>query len=128
MKNRLDLAIQRYEKAAARLDEGVSEARTELDRDGVIQRFEFTFELLWKCLKIYLEDKGFDYRSPKDCLKGAFRLGLLADEEDFLDMLEDRNKTSHLYSKEESRVIFDRILDRHLPHMLGLLERLKKSR
>jgi nucleotidyltransferase substrate binding protein (TIGR01987 family) len=97
--------------------EGVLEARDELDSDGVIQRFEFCFELLWKTLKIFLADRGLEARSPKDSLKASFAQGWITDEEAFLDMLADRNKTSHIYSREESQKIFDRIKRQHLPQI-----------
>ena len=56
MKNQLEYSLNQFRNALDRLSEGAAEARDELDRDGVIQRFEFCFELLWKTLKIYLED------------------------------------------------------------------------
>src|SRR5262245_10051909 len=108
-------ALHKLRSALRRLRDGVSAARNQLDKDGVIQRFEFSFELTWKALKIFLESEGFDSKSPKDCLKAAFRLGLLDDDEIFLDMLADRNKTSHLYSKQEAGRVFKRIKRFYLP-------------
>ena len=125
MKNPLDYSLSRFLNSLARLREGATEARDELDRDGVIQRFEFCFELLWKTLKIFLEDRGLDARSPKDCLKASFGQGWITDEDAFLDMLVDRNKTSHVYNREESQKIFDRIRQRHIPQIEALAQRLQ---
>ncbi|PIU64922.1 MAG: hypothetical protein COS84_07635 [Armatimonadetes bacterium CG07_land_8_20_14_0_80_40_9] len=61
------------------------------------------------------------------CLKSAFRIGLIENEEVFLDMLEDRNKTSHIYDKVESEKIFQRIKNTHLLHLEKILSRLKES-
>ncbi len=128
MKNRLDYSIGQLTHALDRLREGVAEARDELDRDGVIQRVEFCFELLWKTLKVFLDDKGLEARSPKDCLRAAFSQGWIMDEDAFLDMLADRNNTSHIYSREESQKIFDRIQTQHLPQIQALALRLQQLR
>jgi nucleotidyltransferase substrate binding protein (TIGR01987 family) len=111
--------------AFIKLKEGAEAAEDELDKDGVIQRFEFTFELLWKVLKIFLEDSGIEVKTPKESLKQAFKIGWLGEEKVFLDMLEDRNKTSHIYDKETSEEIFERIKTTYLLAMENLLERLK---
>lgn len=123
MQNEFNYSLQKFSDAFQRLKEGISASKDELDKDGVIQRFEFTFELLWKTLKIYLEDKGIICRSPKDCLIDSFRIGLIEDEEIFLDMLDDRNRTSHLYHKEESESIFTRIKEKYV----NVIEKLIKN-
>lgn len=127
MKKETDYAIEKFRKVAERLKQGVSQAKDELAQDGIIQRFEFTFELMWKCLKVLLQEKGVITKSPKDSLKSAFQVGLIEEEQAFLDMLEDRNLTSHLYSKEDSGAIFQRIRKGHLPKVEALLARLKKE-
>jgi nucleotidyltransferase substrate binding protein (TIGR01987 family) len=128
MKSRLDYSLDQYTKALERLREGIREAVDELDRDGVIQRFEFCFELLWKTLKIFLEDRGLEAKSPKDALKASFGQGWITDEDAFLDMLADRNKTSHIYSREESQKIFDRIKQQHFIQIEALGRRLEDLR
>ena len=125
MKNEIALALERYQQALQRLDEGLKNVVDELDKDGVIQRFEFTFELLWKTLKIYLEDQGRECTTPKDCLKQAFRYNLITDEQLFLDMLEDRNKTSHIYNRAKAEEIFQNIKGKYYPAMNQLVHILK---
>lgn len=119
-------ALNRFQKAVDRLQEACREAKDELDKDGAIQRFEFTFELLWKCLKITLEAEGILCKTPRESLKGAFRAGIIKNEEAFLDMLEDRNKASHIYDKTESEKIFKRIKQNHLPNLVKVVKTLKK--
>lgn len=126
MKNEVSYAITKLDEAITRLKEGVSTAKDSLGKDGVIQRFEFTFELLWKCLKIFLADQGIECRTPKESLKNAFKIGLIQDEETFLNMLDDRNKSSHTYSKEESEKIFENIKSIYVLQIENLLARLKK--
>lgn len=124
MKDVLELAMQKLENAFSRLKGGVEVAKDELDKDGVIQRFEFTFELLWKTLKMFLEYQGIDVKSPRDSLKEAFRMGLIDDEEIYLDMLEDRNLTSHIYDEEVSEEIFKRIKSRYVQLFEKVLKKL----
>jgi len=81
MKSPLDYSLSQFMDAMNRLREGATEAKDELDRDGVIQRFEFCFELLWKTLKVFLEDRGLEVRSPKDSLKASFGQGWITDED-----------------------------------------------
>ena len=109
MNEKINLALEKPEDAYNQLHEGIALAKDELDKDGVIQRFEFTFELLWKTLKIFLEYQGIDVRTPRDTFKESFRIELITDNEVFLDMLEDRNKSSYIYNKQVSDEIFERI-------------------
>jgi len=60
MKDELQVAVVNFVNALSSLEEGVKEAKGELEKDGVIQRFEFTFELMWKTLKIFLYDEGIE--------------------------------------------------------------------
>jgi len=71
MKEEVKLSASKLKDAFTKLREGASAVKDELDRDGVIQRFEFTFELLWKTLKIFLGEEGIECRSPKECLRSA---------------------------------------------------------
>jgi nucleotidyltransferase substrate binding protein (TIGR01987 family) len=69
-------------------------------RDAGVQRFEYTFEVLWKLLKEYLSYKeGIVCNSPKSCFREAFSVGILSEEEtvSFIQMTDDRNLTSHTY-------------------------------
>ena len=104
-----ELQKNAYSQAFFRLAEAVQEAETDLEVDGTIQRFEFTFEQFRKLLKLFLEREGILCRSPRACLKEAYRFGILDDEETVLQMLEDRNETAHLYDEATSRIIYRRI-------------------
>lgn len=114
------LKIENFEKALNRLKEAVEKAQDELDKDGVIQRFEFTIELLWKTLKAILEYKYIQCSSPRNCIKEAFKSGLIEDDEIILDMLEDRNRSSHIYDSSISEEIFNRIKTIYLDYLLKL--------
>ncbi|MCK5566547.1 MAG: nucleotidyltransferase substrate binding protein [Actinomycetia bacterium] len=125
MKDVLEYSLKKLIDAHKRLEEGIEQARDELDKDGVIQRFEFTFELLWKALKIYLEHQGIIVKTPRDSFVEAFRINLFDDEKIFLDMMEDRNSASHIYDKETSKKIFNRIKKNYSSEITKLIEKLK---
>jgi nucleotidyltransferase substrate binding protein (TIGR01987 family) len=109
MGNELNYSFEKLKEALKKLDDGIKQEKDQLDRDGVIQRFEFTFELLWKTLKLFLADQGILTKSPKETFKETFRYGMFKDENLLLDMLEDRNQTSHIYSEDISKKIFDKV-------------------
>ncbi len=77
--------------------------------DATIQRFEFTFELGWKFLKDYFEEKGLILNYPKEIIQEAFAVGLINDEYLWLQMLSDRNMTSHTYNEKLADEIYERI-------------------
>jgi nucleotidyltransferase substrate binding protein (TIGR01987 family) len=77
--------------------------------DGTIQRFEFTFELFWKAVRRLLARQGIEANSPKAVLQQAYRLGWLNDEQQWLDVLKDRNLSSHTYKEPLALEIYGRI-------------------
>ena len=89
----------------------------------MIQRFKFTFELLWKTVKVYLEDKGILCKSPKDCLQQAFKYGLITDELVYLNMLNDRTRTFHFYDQSTSEDIFNNIKSEYAGAINSLLKK-----
>ena len=114
------LKIKNFEKALNRLEEGIKEAKNDLDKDGVIQRFEFTMEVLWKALRAILLYQGIECYSPRSCIKEAFKANIIDDDEIILDMLEDRNISSHVYDEERSNQIFERIKNVYLDYLRNL--------
>ena len=107
----LSYSTSRFLKALKRLSEALDKEEDDLKIDASIQRFEFTFELAWKTIKRALLIEGIVCKTPRECLKASFRLGLIDSEEEWLDMLDDRNAMSHIYSEEEARIIFARLPD-----------------
>lgn len=86
---------------------------TDRDRAGVIQAFEATFEATWKLLKHAAEREGLDAESPKRALIAGHKLGHVKDETLWLEMLQDRNLTSHVYHSELADRIFGAINTRY---------------
>ncbi len=110
-KERWQQRLEDFSNALQRLQDGLEiHSPGDLERDGVIQRFEFTFELAWKTMKDFLEYQGIqDTASPKNVLRKAFQNNLIEDGELWMQMLEDRNSLSHLYKQEMSVKIFEAI-------------------
>lgn len=102
--------------ALTRLESALAQPVNEFVRDSAIQRFEFTFELLWKSLKGYAEESGVEAYSPRDSLRTAFQLGVIQDSPDWFQMLQDRNLTSHTYNEVTAEAIYS-----HLPAYLLLI-------
>ncbi|MCB2146675.1 MAG: nucleotidyltransferase substrate binding protein [Deltaproteobacteria bacterium] len=79
---------------------------SELEEQGLIKAFEYTFELAWTTLKDFLEYRGQrDIYGPRDAIRKAFQLNLIDDGENWMDMLASRNRTSHSYNKETAEEI-----------------------
>jgi nucleotidyltransferase substrate binding protein (TIGR01987 family) len=79
--------------------------------DGAIQRFEFCFEMFWRCLRAALIDEGIDVASPRGAFREAYAQGWLAEEAPWLAMIEARNLTSHTYNAETAAKVLARLPD-----------------
>ena len=104
-----------YQNSLDRLAESLSEdlSVSSTILDGTIQRFEFTFELAWKLMREVLEDRGVFVNSPKMAIKYAFKEQFFEDGQGWIDMLDDRNLTSHTYKQDLAKEIYERIKNKH---------------
>jgi len=93
--------FQNFEKAFLQLKKGVNsyENLDELAKEGLIQRFEYTFELSWKTIKDFLEAKGVTAKFPRDTIKNAFQTEIIDNGELWINMLNDRNLMAHTYDE-----------------------------
>jgi nucleotidyltransferase substrate binding protein (TIGR01987 family) len=82
---------------------------SELEKQGLIQAFEFTFELSWKVIKDYLQYMNVDAKFPREAIKEGFRYELIDDGDIWIDMLEKRNLMAHTYDEEKSKLAFNLI-------------------
>jgi len=95
-----------------------------LEKEGVIQRFEYTFELAWKTLKDYLEEGGLLITpiTPRQVIKEAFAARVIPDGEVWVNMLDHRNLLSHTYDSAVFEQAVEAIAQRYLPAMTKLHE------
>ncbi len=124
MSERFDEQRGQFDRALARLHEVLAENETAIVRDALIQRFEFTFEMAWRCLHRYLSDKGERVAQQAwAVLPLAFQSQLIADAQLWDQVREYRNLTSHTYDeamavrvsafvRERAVVAFDRLAER----------------
>lgn len=108
--NRWQQRLANFGRALAQLERAVvlSNERTlsELETQGLIQTFEFTYELAWKTMKDYFEYQGnTTITGSRDATREAFKYGLIADGEGWLAMIASRNKTSHTYDEATAQEI-----------------------
>jgi len=125
--------IQRYanfHKACGRLLE-VTEADRFVDNlsvlelEGLVQRFEYTFELSWKVLQDLLLFKGYEFMlGPNGTIKKAFEDGLIVDHDGWRKMAKSRNTLSHVYDEEEVMPIIKLIYSDYAPLLKQLDEKL----
>ena len=106
MKNEREYALAKLKDAFLRLKEGAGKAKEDLERDGVIQRFEFTFELAWKTLKEFCDQKGNSANNPRDIFRLSADYGFIDDPLPWFNFLDNRNIASHLYDEDEMKKVF----------------------
>lgn len=125
--------LSNFNRALLRLKEAVQEYKksnsSDVVRDGLIQRFEFTYELAWKSTKVCLEEMGIvDKNSPKAVIKEAFAQKIIINENNWLLMLKDRNITSHVYEEALAQEIAERIANCYIQEFELLLKELLKQK
>ena len=118
-----------YKKAVAALERSVVAARernlNEMEEQGLVQGFEFTFELSWKLLKDYLESKGFkDFHGSRDTYRLAFQEGLISNGEIWMEMIDSRNRSSHTYEESIAREIISLVIAKYFLKFQELLEKM----
>ena len=107
-------------KAYETFKKGFLIVKTELERDGAIQRFEFTFELAWKTMKRILAFKGINVNSPRDVFREAAKQKLIDDPVIWFDFLKKRNLTVHTYNQScadeifQSLFVFEKEVDKFI--------------
>ncbi|MDR1625491.1 MAG: nucleotidyltransferase substrate binding protein [Spirochaetia bacterium] len=108
--------LQNYQKALAVLGEAVclaaSRELSNLEKQGLIQAFEFSFELAWNLMKDYLEAQGITgIIGSKGAVRQAFSAGLIAEGQVWMDMIRDRTISSHSYDEDTARDLSAAIRD-----------------
>lgn len=113
-----------YKRALSQLERFIAKGSlNEFEEQGLIQAFEYTHELAWNVLRDYLIEQGNSMiHGSRDATREAFKLGLLLDGETWMDMISDRNRTSHTYNQVVAKSIAENITVRFFPLFLALRE------
>jgi nucleotidyltransferase substrate binding protein (TIGR01987 family) len=122
--------FQNYKKALVTLKNAVELAAernlTDLEKQGTIQGFEFTFELAWNVMKDYLEEQGITgIIGSKNAIRHAFNKGLIEDGEVWMDMVNGRNLASHSYDEETMEKLRIKIMETFYRQFLAFEEKME---
>ncbi|HIB94291.1 MAG TPA: nucleotidyltransferase [Candidatus Lambdaproteobacteria bacterium] len=98
------------------LEERGLEQMSELEKEGLIQRFEYSYELAWKTMKDYLEEQGtiINPVTPRNVIKEAFSAQIIADGQVWVDMMLHRNLLAHTYDFSKFKEVLDAVVERYL--------------
>jgi nucleotidyltransferase substrate binding protein (TIGR01987 family) len=113
--------FENYKRAFARLNEAAGLAKqrglSDLERQGLIQAFEFTHELAWNTLKDFLTLRGAsgNLYGSRDATRAAFAAELIEDGEAWMEMIKHRNESSHTYNDDVAGKIMEAVLTRYVP-------------
>jgi nucleotidyltransferase substrate binding protein (TIGR01987 family) len=117
-------------KALARLSDAVALEQerplSDLEKQGVIQAFEFTHELAWNTLKDFLVSRGNTepIYGSRDATREAFAAGLIENGECWMEMILDRNRSSHTYDPQTAEAVYQAATKRYHPEFLALQKKL----
>ena len=105
-----------YERALTQLTKFIDKGElNELEEQGLIQSFKYTHELAWNVLKDYLQYQGNqNIYGSRDATRLAFNVGLIEDGGSWMDMIRERNRTSHTYNQATAQAIAENIKDSSL--------------
>lgn len=108
--------FENFEKAWLLLSESaVKSSYTKLEKGGLVQFFEFTFELSWKTMKDYMEGEGVDAKFPRQVIKEAFHKHIITNGDVWMDMLDKRNLMTHTYDETKADQAVELIKTYYVP-------------
>lgn len=120
--------FENFENAFLFLEKGIQQKHyTKLEEGGLIQAFEFTFELAWKTLKDKLELEGIKVSFPRQVLKQAFQGEYLQNGKLWMRVLEERNTMAHVYNEKEAQALIQKIKIEYYPAFKDLYTFLKNQ-
>ena len=129
--DKFEIKLNNYRNALSRLHETIIEYENNSSlsvRDGAIQRFEFTMELAWKATREYLLTLGIsDINNPRAVLAEAYNNNIIREEQEWIQVLKDRNATTHIYDEAAADAIYTRIATEHIKLFDSLLDVLESK-
>jgi len=116
-----------FSKALGQLAKFIEKGRlNELEKQGLIQAFEYTYELAWNTIKDYFEDQGeTGIYGSRDAFRLAFRRGLIENGKTWMDMIKSRTLTTHTYNEEIAEAIVSEIVNSYFEEFVGLRDTLQ---
>lgn len=119
--------LNNFSKALAQLAKFIAKGDlNELEKQGLIQCFEYTYELAWNTLKDFYENQAeTDIQGSKDAIRLAFKRGLIDNGEAWMSMIKSRTLTSHTYNEDLADQIVTVILNSYYREFVELQKKLK---
>jgi len=119
-----------FSKALGQLAKFIEKGQlNELEKQGLIQAFEYTYELAWNTIKDYFEDQGeTTIYGSRDAFRLAFRRGLIENGKTWMDMIKSRTLTTHTYNEEIAEAIVSEIVNSYFEEFMGLRDTLQSIR
>jgi nucleotidyltransferase substrate binding protein (TIGR01987 family) len=119
-----------YKKALEKLGNAIEEydedETSDLEKEGIIQRFEYTFELSWKTLQDFLAYRGYvDIKGPNPVLRQALQDSYIKGEKVWREMKQARELTSHTYDEEQANEIVSKIVEEYYEPLMVLKKKLE---
>ena len=123
--------LANYKKALRQLHSAVElsgqRELSQLEKQGLIQAFEFTHELAWNLLKDYLQDQGNqNIKDSKDATREAFKVELITDGEQWMAMIQSRNLSSHTYNEHIAEKLAEVVITQYFPLFVELQNEMEK--
>ena len=126
---KLEMSTKNFSRGLKKLEDFLKEpVKTEREEAGIIQAFEFCFELSWKTLQKKAQNEGLAIGSPRRALEYGLQSGAIlpVEEAEWVQMLEDRNLTTHAYDGLVAKAIAGRVIG-YAKLFKALLNRLEKT-
>jgi len=121
--------FKNYQKALRQLERFLKETNlNDMEEQGIIQAFEYTYELAWNTIKDYLVYQGItEVIGSRDAFRIAFNRGLISDGSIWMSMIESRIKSSHTYNEEIAKEILKEIREQYFKLFMQLETKLISS-
>lgn len=125
--------LQNFQSAFNELDEAVALSNerglSKLEEQGLIQAFEYTYELAWNTIKDFYQNQGeTGIQGSRDAIRLAFERGLIADGNQWMEMIKTRTSTPHAYRRDTAHLIAGQILTNYHPLLKNLLANVEQER
>jgi nucleotidyltransferase substrate binding protein (TIGR01987 family) len=122
--------LTNYHKALIILKEGVdlysSRPLSNMEKQGLIKAFEFTYELSWNLMRDYSLYQGYqEIRGSRDAIRQAISMDLISDGEIWMKMIESRSSTTHTYDEKTADDILEKIINDYYPALMALERKMK---
>ncbi|OGT46091.1 MAG: nucleotidyltransferase [Gammaproteobacteria bacterium RIFCSPHIGHO2_12_FULL_38_11] len=102
---------------------------SKLEEQGLIQSFEYNYELAWNCIKDFYENQGdVEIAGSRDAIRLAFKRGLIENGKTWMEMIKSRISTSYTYNKEMATIVAKKIIDAYYPEFIALHQKLENKK